>query len=85
MITPEFKRKDVQFTLKKNVTNAEVANAGIHVERVIGRMKNFKILQGPIPLSLADVVDHIFTVCGCLVNLLGILVPLSSCKQKTVR
>ena len=41
-------------------------------------MKDFKILQGPIPLSLADIVDNIFIVCGGLVNLMGILVPLQS-------
>ena len=49
-----------------------------HVERVIGRMKDFEILQGPILLSLADIVDQICVVCGALVNLMGILVPLQS-------
>ena len=38
------------------------------MERVIGRMKDFKIFQGPIPLSLADIVDQIFVVCGALVT-----------------
>lgn len=80
LITPEFRKKDIQFTVAKNVINAEVSNARIHVERVIGRIKDFKILQGPIPLTLADLIDPIFTVCGCIVNLLGILVPLSSKK-----
>ena len=36
----------------RNIVNAEILNARIHVERVIGRMKAFKILQGPIPFSL---------------------------------
>ena len=78
LITPEILKKDTQFTVAKNVVNAEISNARIHVERVIRRMKDFKILQGPIPLSLADIVDNIFVVCGCLVNLMGILVPLQS-------
>ena len=80
LITPEFRKKDIQFTVAKNVINAEVSNARIHVERVIGRIKDFKILPGPIPLTLADLIDPIFTDCGCLVNLLGTLVPLSSKK-----
>ena len=78
LITPEILRKDTQFTVAKNVVNAEISNARIHVERVIGRMKDFKILQGPIPLAFADIVDHIFVVCGCMINLMGILVPLKS-------
>ena len=78
LITPEILRKDTQFTVAKNVVNAEISNARIHVERVIGRMKDFKILQGPIPLAFVDIVDHIFVVCGCMVNLMGILVPLQS-------
>ena len=76
LIVPEILRKDTQFTSTKNIVNAEISNARIHVERVIGRMKDFKILQGPIPLTFADIVDQIFIVCGCLVNLMGILVPL---------
>lgn len=78
LITPEILRKDTQFTVAKNVVNAEISNARIHVERVIGRMKDFKILQGPIRLAFADIVDHIFVVCGCMINLMGILVPLKS-------
>ena len=69
LIMPEFARKSVQFTESKNVTNAQVSNARIHVERIIGRLKDFKILQGPIPLVLNDLVDNIFIVIGCLVNL----------------
>ena len=82
LITPEFKKKDVQFSVTKNIKNAEVSNARIHVERVIGRLKDFQILQGPIPLCLTDLVDSIFTVCGSLVNLMGILVPLTSKGKK---
>ena len=83
LIMPEFARKSVQFTESNNVTNAQVYNARIHVERVIGRLKDFKILQGPIPLVLNDLVDNIFIVIGCLVNLSGILVPLHSKLNKS--
>ncbi|XP_063436558.1 uncharacterized protein LOC134717991 [Mytilus trossulus] len=69
LIIPAFARKNIQFRESKNISNTEISNARIHVERVIGRMKDFKILQGPIPLILSDVVDNIVFVCGCLVNL----------------
>lgn len=83
LIMPEFARKSVQFTESNNVTNAQVYNARIHVERVIGRLKDFKILQGPIPLVLNDLVDNICIVIGYLVNLSGILVPLHSKLNKS--
>lgn len=83
LIMPEFARKSVQFTESNNVTNAQVYNARIHVERVIGRLKDFKILQGPIPLVLNDLIDNICIVIGCLVNLSGILVPLHSKLNKS--
>ena len=78
LIIPEFAKKNVQFTETKNINNAEISNARIHVERVIGRLKDFKIMQGPIPLILNDLVDKMFIFCGCLVNLSGVLVPLHS-------
>lgn len=81
LIIPSFANKNVQFRETKNVTNAEISNARIHVERVIGRMKDFKIMQGPVPLILHDLIDKFVFVCGCLVNLSGVLVPLHSSKK----
>lgn len=78
LITPEFKRKEVQFSLSQNVYNADVANARIHVERVIGRWKNYKITRGPIPLTMSDMVDKMFSVVGSLVNLMVVLLPVQN-------
>ena len=80
LIIPEFKRKDEQFSLSQNIYNADVSNARIHVERVIGRWKNFKITKGPIPLTMMNMVDKLFFVVGALVNLMGILVPIKKDK-----
>lgn len=46
-----------------------IASARIHVERAIGRLKNFKLLQGIIPLKLHAVLDQIVVVCAVLCNL----------------
>jgi len=51
-----------------------VANARIHVERAINRIKCFKILSSIVPLSLVPLFDDILQVCSCLSNLLPPLV-----------
>ena len=68
LVIPEFKRKNEQFSLSQNIYNADVCHARIHVERVIGRWKNFKITKGPIPLTMMDMVDKLFFVVGALVT-----------------
>ncbi len=47
----------------------------IHVERVIGRWKNFKILQTVIPVSQVDMLDDVVIVCAALTNLCKSVVP----------
>lgn len=52
----------------------KIANARIHVERAIGRMKWFGILKETLPITLIPLADDIITVCAALVNLLPPLV-----------
>ena len=40
----------------------QLANVRIHVERVIGQLKNLKILQGVLPIKLIKKPDNT-TVC----------------------
>lgn len=46
-----------------------IARARIHVERAIGRLKCYRILDGIIPLSQKKRMDEILTICACLCNL----------------
>lgn len=46
-----------------------IASAIIHVERAIGRLKSFKLLQGVMPLKLHPLFDQIISVCVALCNL----------------
>ncbi|XP_061186814.1 uncharacterized protein LOC133194932 [Saccostrea echinata] len=46
-----------------------IASARIHVERAIGRLKTFKILQRTMPLRLHPLFDQVLGVCACICNL----------------
>ena len=81
LIIPPFMRTTTsssQFTESEDIKTKTVANARIHVERAIGRLKEFAILQGPIPLTMIDLMESVLVVCSALVNLQPVLVPLTS-------
>ena len=42
----------------------QIASLRIHVERAIGRIKQFAILQGNFPLSMVRQVNQIVCVCA---------------------
>ena len=60
----------------------QIANARIHVERAIDRLKLFSILQQTLPISLVPLVDDIVIVCDALVNLQKPLVNSNSSSIK---
>ncbi|XP_022111667.1 uncharacterized protein LOC110990892 [Acanthaster planci] len=81
LIIPPFMRttsSSSQFTESEDTRTKTVANARIHVERAIGRLKEFAILKGPIPLTMVDLMESVLVVCSAIVNLQPVLVPLSS-------
>ncbi|XP_037582892.1 uncharacterized protein LOC119466448 isoform X1 [Dermacentor silvarum] len=45
-----------------------IACARVHVERAIARVKSFRILDRPFPISMIDIADHVFQVCCFLSN-----------------
>ena len=81
LVIPPFVRTTTstsQFTESEDTQTKTVANARIHVERAIGRLKEFSILQGPIPLNMIDLMESALIVCAAIVNLQPVLVPLTS-------
>lgn len=78
LILPAFTRGKGQLSQREVETSQQLSRVRIHVERVIGLMKNkYTMLKGPLPVHLlkhsddTDVanIDKILTVCGALTNL----------------
>lgn len=46
----------------------KIASARIHIERVIRCIKEFHILDRPLPITMADIAPQISRVCGFLSN-----------------
>jgi hypothetical protein len=57
-----------QFTTDQVFNTQEIARRRIHVERSIGRVKTFHILDGVLPLTLVPYATQIFQVCCLLTN-----------------
>lgn len=70
---PPFKTNE-QFTKSEVEMTRRIASARIHVERKMEQIKNFRILQGILPLALSDIADEIFFVCSAMTNLLPPLI-----------
>jgi hypothetical protein len=83
LVVPAFTRGKKQLSAKDVECSRTISNVRIHIERVIGVLKNrYTLLQGILPITLvkrsSDVVptvDKIMTVCAALCNLGETVVP----------
>lgn len=64
---PIFLESKEQFSTNEVLVNQKIAAERIHVERYISRVKNFSILDKPIPISMHGSANQIFTLCCFLV------------------
>lgn len=55
-----------QFDEEEVETTQCIASVRIHVERAISRIKMYKIINNVVPLSLAEVLNQIWTLCCML-------------------
>jgi hypothetical protein len=65
---PPFRGASGQFTTEEVFKTQEIASLRIHVERSIGRVKNFHIINGVMPLTLQPLATNIFKICCWLTN-----------------
>ena len=63
---PPFVNRSTQLSKKKVITTRKIVSLRIHVERAIGRIKNYRILSNVVPLTLIKSVDDIWGVCCSL-------------------
>ena len=84
LIVPASTKGKKQLSPKDVEKSRALSHVRIHVERVIGMLKNrYTILQGTLPISLVkrpsdrDVttIDKVMTVCAALCNLGDLVVP----------
>ena len=66
---PFFTKGKLQLPASEVAESRKIANVRIHVERVIGRLKKFKILSSIIPISQVDLLNDVMVVISALVNL----------------
>ncbi|CAC5363043.1 unnamed protein product [Mytilus coruscus] len=66
---PAFTKNKLQLSAEDVTTTRSIARVQIHVERVIRRLKVFKILSGIVHVSSLKLFDDILLVCSALVNL----------------
>ena len=81
---PPFLDGQKQLPSNKVQEGRTIASLRIHVERAIGRIKNYSILKSPLPLSMPRTANQIVTVCALLVNLQPVLIPLSTKEESDV-
>jgi hypothetical protein len=69
-----FRGACAQFTTDEVFETQEIASLRIHVERSIGKVKNFHILDGVLPLTLQPISTQIFQVLPLIViSMLSVL------------
>ena len=67
---PPFLAGREQMTAAETEETMSIAAVRIHVERAIGRIKTYHILDGTLPNTLSPYATQIATVCGLLTNFL---------------
>ena len=66
---PSFLGRDrVQLSAGEVTQTRRIAEARIHVERAIRRIKEFKILSGEVALTMLHVLEQVMQVCAFLTN-----------------
>jgi hypothetical protein len=53
----------------RNFTKGKELQERIHVERVMGRLKVFRLLENILPLTMIDLCDQIWIIAGAIVNM----------------
>jgi cell division protein FtsB len=72
--TPPMARSQGQMSASDVVSTRTIAAHRVHVERAIGRIKNFKILSQQVMIANVTSLNQIWLVCSYLTNFMPFLV-----------
>ena len=65
---PPFLGQSARFPEEENIQTRTLAHHRIHVERAIGKCRNFSILERKLPISMCGLINQIWCVCALLSN-----------------
>ena len=68
LIIPAFLHGRDQLSGSEIIKTQQIANERIHVERMIQRLKCFRIFERVLPLTIVGSINQIITVCALLCN-----------------
>lgn len=69
LVIPAFTKGKDQMSAHEVDRSRSISNVRIHIERVIGRMRKWNILNTVIPITQVDLLDDVLPAVGGLVNL----------------
>ncbi|XP_033729835.1 uncharacterized protein LOC117319035 [Pecten maximus] len=69
LVIPAFTKGKSQLSAKEVEQTRKIAHVRIHVERAIGRLKNYNILSSSLSMHMVPHIDSIVTICSSLCNL----------------
>ena len=72
---PPFLEGRSQLPAQEVYRGRQIVSVRIHIERVIGRIKNYAILKSTLPISMARIANQMVSVCAWLVNFQPVLIP----------
>ena len=66
---PHLAKEKIQMSGKEVDASRKISNVRIHVERVIGRLRKFRILQSNVPMTQFKLFNDVMIIIAGLVNL----------------
>jgi len=69
LVRPTFVRNKEQLNEEDCEYSREISSARVHIERVMERLKNFRILHGEVQWNYLSVMDDVMITIAGIVNL----------------